>query len=83
MAATVAGAVSVAGHLVVIDATGNLANKTTGLTAALQGLTAIGALGSLVAWLAVQVPRYRRASYERRQQLKWLYSGAVVFVVCL
>jgi hypothetical protein len=83
VAATVAGAVSVAGHAVVVDATGNLANKTTGLTAALQGITAAGALASVVAWLAVQVPRYRRASYERRQQLKWLYSGAVIFVVCL
>jgi hypothetical protein len=29
----------------------------------------------------VQVPRYRHAVGERRQQLKWLYSGAVVFVV--
>ena len=38
VAATVAGAASVAGHAVVIDATGNLANQTTGLTAALQGL---------------------------------------------
>jgi hypothetical protein len=56
VAATVAGAASVAGHAVVVDATGNLANTTTGLTAALQGLTAIGALTSLVAWLAVQVP---------------------------
>jgi len=83
LAATAAGAASVAGHAVVVDATGNLANKTTGLTAALQGLTAIGVFTSLVAWLAVQMPRYRRASYERRQQLKWLYSGAVTFVVCL
>jgi hypothetical protein len=83
LAAAVAGAVSVIGHPVVIDATGNLANKAPGLTAALQGLTAIGVLVSLAAWLIVQVPRYRRASYERRQQLKWLYTGAVVFVVCL
>jgi hypothetical protein len=83
VAATVAGAASVAGHAVVVDATGNLANTTTGLTAALQGVTAIGALTSLLVWLAVQVPRYRRASHERRQQLKWLYSGAVVFVACL
>ena len=83
LAATAAGAASVAGHAVVIDPTGNLANKTTGLTAALQGLTAIGVFISLLAWLAVQVPRYRRASYERRQQLKWLYSGAVVFVAAL
>jgi hypothetical protein len=83
LAATAAGAASVAGHPVVIDAGGTLANKTTGLTAALQSLSAIGVLASLVAWLAVQVPRYRRASYERRQQLKWLYSGAAVFVVSL
>jgi len=83
LAATAAGAASVAGHAVVVDPTGNLANKTTGLTAALQGVTAIGVLISLVAWLAVQVPRYRRADYERRQQLKWLYSGAVVFVASL
>ena len=83
VAATAAGAAGVAGHAVVVDATGNLANNTTGLTAALQGLTAVGVLASLVAWLAVQVPRYRRASDERRQQLKWLYSGAAVFVVSL
>ncbi|HTZ26094.1 MAG TPA: hypothetical protein VMC83_19020 [Streptosporangiaceae bacterium] len=83
VAATAAGAASVAGHVVVVDPTGNLVNHTTGLTAALQGLTAIGALASLVAWLAVQVPRYRRADDERRQQLKWLYSGAVVFVASL
>jgi hypothetical protein len=83
VAATAAGAVSVAGHAVVVDPTGNLVNKTTGLTAALQGFTAIGVLISLAVWLAVQVPRYRRADSERRQQLKWLYSGAVVFVASL
>jgi uncharacterized membrane protein len=83
VAATAAGAASVAGHAVVIDAAGNLANKTTGLTSALQGLTVLGALASLLAWLAVQVPTYRRASYERRQQLKWLYTGAAIFVVSL
>ena len=83
LAATVAGAAAVAGHAVVINANGNLASKTTGLAAALQGLSVIGVLASLLAWLAVQVPRYRRASYERRQQLKWLYSGAVIFMISL
>jgi hypothetical protein len=83
LAATAAAAAAVAGHAVVIDASGNLANKTTGLDAALQGLSVIGVLASLLVWLAVQVPRYRRASYERRQQLKWLYSGAAIFVVSL
>jgi hypothetical protein len=38
------------------------------------------AVVSLLGWLALQVPRYRRAGAERRQQLKWLYSGARVFV---
>ena len=83
VAATAAGAASVAGHAVVVDATGNLVNHTTGPTAALQGFTAIGVLISLLVWAAVQVPRYRRADDERRQQLKWLYSGAVVFVASL
>jgi hypothetical protein len=41
-------------------------------------LTPLGLLGLLAcwtAWLAVQVPRYRRSGGERRLQLKWLYSG--------
>jgi hypothetical protein len=38
---------------------------------------------SWVVWLVVQVPKYRRSGGERRLQLKWLYSGAVVFVICL
>jgi hypothetical protein len=38
---------------------------------------------SWVVWFAVQVPKYRRLGGERRLQLKWLYSGAAVFTVCL
>ncbi len=38
---------------------------------------------SWVVWLAVQVPKYRRSGGERRLQLKWLYSGAAVFIACL
>jgi hypothetical protein len=38
---------------------------------------------SWVVWLALQVPKYRKSSGERRLQLKWLYSGAAVFLVCL
>jgi hypothetical protein len=40
-------------------------------------------LASWVVWLAVQVPKYRRSDGERRLQLKWLYSGAAIFIVCL
>ncbi len=38
---------------------------------------------SWLVWLAVQVPKYRKSSGERRLQLKWLYSGAAVFIACL
>ena len=38
---------------------------------------------SLLVWLVLQVPKYRRSASEQRLQLKWLYSGAVVFVACL
>ena len=38
---------------------------------------------SWVVWLAVQVPKYRKSTGERRLQLKWLYSAAAVFIVCL
>ena len=31
----------------------------------------------------MQVPRYRHSSGERRQQLKWLYSGATAFLALL
>jgi hypothetical protein len=38
-------------------------------------------LVSLLAWLVIQISTYRHASGERRQQLKWLYSGAAILVV--
>jgi len=46
-------------------------------------VTSTVALASLLGWLALQVPRYRRAGAERRQQLKWLYSGAAAFAAVL
>ena len=36
-----------------------------------------------VAFVARQVASYRRSSGERRQQLKWLMSGAAIFMVSL
>ena len=38
---------------------------------------------SWVVWLAVQVPKYRHSSGERRLQLKWLYGGAAIFIASL
>ena len=80
LAASASGVAAVAGNDIRIDASGSLANPA-GPWAVLQSVVAITVLASLLAWLVVQVPRYRRSSGERRQQLKWLYSGAVVFVV--
>jgi hypothetical protein len=81
VAATAGGAAAEAGHAVRIDAGGTLVNNATGAAGLAQGAVAVGVLASLLVWLAVQVPRYRRSAGERRQQFKWLYAGATVFVV--
>ena len=81
VAAAAGGAAAVAGHKVSVDAGGNLANKATALAGLAQTAVAIVVLASLLVWLAVQVPRYRRSAGERRSNSKWLYSGATIFVV--
>ncbi len=37
---------------------------------------------SLVLWGIQQVPKYRHSTGDRRLQLKWLYSGAVISICC-
>ena len=81
VAATAGGAAAVAGHTVRVNASGNLTNNTNGAAGLAQAAVALGVLASLLVWLAVQVPRYRRSAGERRQQFKWLYTGATIFVV--
>ena len=81
VAATAGGAAAEAGHTVRIDAGGTLVNNAAGAAGLAQGAVAFGVLASLLVWLAVQVPRYRRSAGERRQQFKWLYTGAAIFVV--
>jgi len=51
--------------------------------AAVTNVGFLALLLSWLVWLVVQVPKYRRSSGERRLQLKWLYGGAAVFVICL
>jgi hypothetical protein len=77
------GLVAVAGHDVHIDPSGSLTTSQTGIWAIVPAVLNLGFLASMLAWLIRQVPRYRRSAGERRQQLKWLYSGAIVLVVCL
>ncbi|MBV9831010.1 MAG: hypothetical protein JOZ82_05395 [Marmoricola sp.] len=38
---------------------------------------------SWLVWLVLQIPKYRRSTGDRRLQLKWLYAGAGIFIVCL
>jgi MFS family permease len=78
-AGVVPGVAAVAGHDVHIDAGGNL-YPVSPVWTIVGNVAAVAAIASLLAWLAVQVPAYRRASDERREQLKWLYSGAVVYI---
>ena len=83
LAASGSGVAAVAGHDIQVDATGSLTTEQNGFWNILHSTLVLGVLASWLVWLAAQVPRYRRAAGERRQQLKWLYSGAVVLVICV
>jgi hypothetical protein len=83
LAASGSGVAAVAGHDIRVDATGSLTTEQKGFWNILHSTLVLGVLASWLVWLAAQVPRYRRAAGERRQQLKWLYSGAVVLVICV
>jgi hypothetical protein len=66
-----------------IQANGDLANKLPEVGRVLSVVVIAGTLASWAAWVITQVPTYRRASGEHRQQLKWLYSGAVIYVASI
>jgi hypothetical protein len=80
LAASAKGVVAIARHDVRINVSGNLTSPSTDALAVLPRVLVLGLLVSGLTWLVVQVPRYRRSGGERREQLKWLYSGAIVFV---
>jgi hypothetical protein len=80
-AESLSGVVRVARHDVRITATGDLVGSTGFVFTILAFAVVVLSLAAWLAWLAVQVPTYRRADGERRQQLKWLYSGAVITLV--
>ncbi len=81
LAATAGTVIAAAGHTIPVDGNGNLIARSAEAWQVVQHVLVIGLIGSFAAWLAVQIPRYRRSAGERRQQLKWLYSGAIVFVI--
>jgi hypothetical protein len=84
-ATAVAVAAALAQHPVRVDSTAGLAavDHPAGWFSAVQGpFTAVVVVLSL-AFIARQALSWRRASGDRRQQLKWLASGAAVTLVCL
>ena len=83
LAASASGVAAVTGHDIRIDASGTLTTDQAGVWNVLHSALVMGVCASWLAWLVLQVPRYRHATGERRQQLKWLYSGAAVFVVAV
>ena len=79
--ASTAGVIVVARGDVRIRATGDLANPPGGGFEVLDIAVIALSLVAWLAWILIQIPTYRRADGERRQQLKWLYSGATVTLV--
>jgi hypothetical protein len=75
---------AVASHDVRLDASGDVISKPGSHSGGALG--ALVVLGIAVIWLSFvvhQVLSWRRATGERRQQLKWLASGAAVTLVVL
>jgi len=71
---------------VAADGTPEALAHPAGTMLILADLTNVGFLAlilSWLVWLVLQVPKYRRSTGERRLQLKWLYGGAAIFVICL
>jgi hypothetical protein len=85
----VAEAVAIAGalaaHPVRVDESGGLAavDHPVGWFNAVQGMIIIGIFVLSLSFILRQALSWRRATGERRQQLKWLASGASVSIVCL
>jgi len=87
LAGQVAGGISaVAGHQIHVDASASVTNNATGLAGTLSDLSWVFAVPIPVIWLiwvGHQIASYRRASDQRREQLKWLTSGAAALLAGL
>jgi len=83
VAAATAGAL--AAHPVRIDAAGGLSavDNPAGWFAVVQHTILLALLALSVAFIGRQLLSWRRSSGERRQQLKWLASGAAVAIVSI
>ena len=84
VALAVATAEAFAGHPVHVDSTGGLAatDNPAGWYATSFHLGLLALLALMLSFIGRQVLSWRRSSGERRQQLKWLASGAATTVCC-
>ena len=72
---------AVAGHHVRLDSTGDVITGGHPASDAAQGVVVIAVAAIWLAFVAHQVLSWRKASGERRQQLKWLACGGGVTLV--
>jgi hypothetical protein len=85
VATAVAFADALTEHPLRVDRSGGLVavDHPAAWFGAIQGPLIAGILGLSLAFVSRQALSWRRATGERRQQLKWLASGATVSTVCL
>ena len=84
-AVAAATAAALAAHPVRIDAAGGLSaiDNPAGWFAVVEHTILLALLALSVAFIGRQLLSWRRSSGERRQQLKWLASGAAVAIVSI
>jgi hypothetical protein len=85
LATCVAIGQALAAHPIRVDSTAGLAalDHPAGWYNAVQGPGGLVAIVLSLVFITRQALSWRRATGERRQQLKWLASGAAVTLVCL
>jgi hypothetical protein len=85
LATCVAIAEALAAHPIRVDNNGGLAavDQPVGWFGAIQGPLSVVLAGLSLAFIVRQALSWRRSSGDRRQQLKWLASGAAVSIICL
>jgi hypothetical protein len=78
---TLPGIAAAARPVVRVGPDGSAADSSAGVFVVLYVAVIALSVIAWLAWLVIQIPTYRHADGERRQQLKWLYSGGGVTLV--
>ena len=78
---TLPGIAAAARPVVRVAPDGSAAGLSGGVFVVLDVAVIALSVTAWLAWLVIQIPTYRHADGERRQQLKWLYSGGGVTLV--